>query len=163
MRVCTYIYTRACACVYLHRPIQPPIIPHAQERDAHLGSSAYPSVLANIGGCFLMGLMYESRVRDVYINCVCAYIYLYILYISYTHTNTRPPKYTYPHSSTHHHQPIVQTLVCPGILRSPPPRVPDLPRLARRLFRLCRHHHVALRLHHHLLEPEFRCVLYAYM
>lgn len=34
-----------------------------QEHGAHLASSTYPSVLANIGGCFLMGVMYEARVR----------------------------------------------------------------------------------------------------
>ena len=34
--------------------------------DAHFASSAYPDVLANIGGCFLMGVMYESRVRTTF-------------------------------------------------------------------------------------------------
>lgn len=28
-----------------------------------MAASTYPSVLANMGGCFLMGLMYEARVR----------------------------------------------------------------------------------------------------
>jgi hypothetical protein len=39
--------------------------PKTQEHvDAHLASSAYPDVLANMGGCLLLGVMYESRVRE---------------------------------------------------------------------------------------------------
>jgi hypothetical protein len=67
-----------CVCVYLqgshawHRavgrsvnsePTNPPHLTHQQERQAHLSTSTYPSVLSNIAGCFLMGAMYELRVR----------------------------------------------------------------------------------------------------
>lgn len=40
-----------------------------QERGAHMAASMYPSVLANMGGCFLMGLMYEGRVRAFLVFC----------------------------------------------------------------------------------------------